>query len=388
MKRVLTFTNLFPSALQPHHGRFVQDRMQRVTAAMGCDWQVVHPVPRVPRLLRQGVYRTLARMPATEPVPGSTATTVYHVPYPHLPGFSLARQAERMAEACLPVVQELCAGQPTLLDLHYFYPDGVAGLQIAAKLDVPAVVTARGTDINLLPERPVVRRQIRAVAGSARALLAVCEALRRELLAVTGLPPTRVLTARNGVDLELFQPGDKQPARSRLGLPQDRKLVLGVGSLIRRKGFHHLAQALSGDSDAVLVLVGEGPERRRLARLLPAGRLIFLGALPHEELLHAYRACDVFVLPSSREGWPNVVTEAIACGCPVVASSTWGVPEILTDAALATLVPPGDQAALGRAVHAMLATPPDRQAVRVFAEQYGWEPVVKMLAGLYTEILS
>ena len=153
MKRVLTFTNLFPSALQPHHGRFVQDRMRRVTAAMGCDWQVVHPVPKVPRLLRHGVHEMLARMPATEPVPnttgtgttgtGTAGTTVHHVPYPHLPGFSLARQAERMAAACLPVVQELCSGQPTLLDVHYFYPDGVAGLQIAAELDVPAVVTAR-----------------------------------------------------------------------------------------------------------------------------------------------------------------------------------------------------------------------------------------------------
>ncbi|MHC4077725.1 MAG: glycosyltransferase [Planctomycetota bacterium] len=385
MSQLLTFTNLFPSELQPHHGRFVLDRMRRVAAAMGCAWSVVHPVPKVPRLLRHGVYATLARMPATEEVEG---VVVHHVPYPHMPGFSLRQQATRIRDACLPVVKALSAPGPTLLDAHYMYPDGVAALRIGTELGVPVVVTARGTDVNLLPERPVVAAQIRAVAGDAKALLAVCDALRDRLVAVTGLPPERVLTARNGVDLEVFQPGDRLAARRRLGLPQNARLVLGVGSLIPRKGFHHLARALARfDGDTRLLLVGEGAERRRLARILPKERLIFLGGLPHGEVARAYQACDVFVLPSSREGWPNVVTEALACGCPVVATRTWGVPEILTDDRLATMVPAGDEAALANAIRAMLAAPPDRAEVRALAERYAWDPVVAMLADLYQRCL-
>lgn len=385
MSQLLTFTNLFPSRLQPHHGRFVLDRMHRVAAAMGCAWKVVHPVPRVPRILRRGVYAALADMPAEEEVSG---VTVHHVPYHHIPGMSLRQQARRIRDACLPVVEGLAASGPTVLDAHYVYPDGVAALQIGAALGLPTVVTARGTDVNLLPEQPVVAEQIRAVAPSARALVAVCEALRRRLAEVTGLPLERVLTARNGVDLELFQPGDRQAARRHLGLPANVPLVLGVGSLIPRKGFHHLLRALARLPEVRAVLVGEGPERRRLARLLPKARLVFLGALPQEELVWAYRASDLLALPSSREGWPNVVTEALACGCPVVASATWGVPEILTDPALSTLVPVGDASALGAAIQRMLAAPPDRSRVRAFAERYSWTPVVEMLAELYQRCLQ
>ena len=233
MGQLVTFTNLFPSRLQPHHGRFVLDRMRRVAAALGCSWQVVHPVPKVPRMLRHGIYATLANMPATEDVEG---VLVHHVPYPHVPGFSLRQQAERMRTACLPVVRSLCGARPALIDAHYVYPDGVAALQIGKELDLPVVVTARGSDVNLLPERPVVLRQIREVAGDAQALLAVCDALRDQLVAVTGLPPERVITARNGVDLGMFRTGDRAAARRHLGLPLDCRLVLGVGSLIQRKG--------------------------------------------------------------------------------------------------------------------------------------------------------
>ena len=313
---------------------------------------------------------------------------VYHVSYPHIPGFSLRQQAVRIRDACLPVVKKLSASGPTLLDAHYVYPDGVAALHIGAELGLPVVVTARGSDVNLLPQRLVVAEQIQAVAGKAKVLLAVCNALRDRLAVVTGLPVKRILTARNGVDLEVFQPGDQGLARRHLGLPLGAPLVLGVGALIPRKGFRHLLRALAPADDVRVVLVGEGRERRRLARLLPPGRLIFLGALPHEELARAYQAADVFALPSSREGWPNVVTEALACGCPVVASNTWGVPEILTDPKLARLVPVGNDAALAAAIQGMLAAPPDRAQVRAFAERYSWTPVIKMLAELYRRCLA
>lgn len=382
--QLLTFTNLFPSRLQPYHGRFVLDRMRRVIAAMGCRWTVVHPVPEVPRLLRHGIYATLARMPSTEDVDG---VTVHHVRYPHIPGFSLKQQAARIRDACLPVVKSLASG-PTVIDAHYVYPDGVAALHIGARLKLPVVVTARGSDVNLLPERTVVLEQIQAVAREAKVMLAVCEALRQRLAKVTGLPLRKILTARNGVDLELFQPGKQEAARRHLGLPLGVPLVLGVGSLIRRKGFHHLLAAVAPMEELRVVLVGEGPERRRLARRLPAGRLIFLGGLPQEKLARVYQAADVLVLPSSREGWPNVVTEALACGCPVVASATWGIPEILTDPKLARLVPVGNESALAAGIQSILATPPDRAAVRAFAERYSWQPVIRMLAELYRRCLA
>jgi glycosyltransferase involved in cell wall biosynthesis len=377
--RIVTFTNLFPSAAFPGHGLFVQDRLQRVAAASGMDWCVVAPVPRVPRPLRRGDYRRFAAMQARETVAG---IEVFHPRYLHLPGLSEACQARRIARRSIRIVRELTQGRPAVLDAHYVYPDGVAALHIAAELRLPCVVTARGTDLNVLAQRPAIARQVRAAAAGAFALLAVSEALRRSFVAITGLADDRVRLARNGVDLERFAPGDRAAARAALGLPAAGPLLLGVGRLIPGKGFHLALQALGALPGARLVLLGDGPERARLAEQAPAGRLLLLGSRPPADVALAYRACDVLLLPSAREGWPNVVTEALASGLPVVASAVGGIPEILTDPAFGRTVPPDDPVALAAAVREFLAAPPPRAAVRAFAERYSWNEPVRQLVDL------
>lgn len=326
--RIVTFTNLFPSAAFPNHGVFVRDRMQRVVARLGVEWTVVCPVPEAPWPLRRWVYRRQAAMPAEERVGG---VQVLHPRYRHLPGLGVSGQARAMARGAAAALAALVRRERCVVDAHYAYPDGVAAAQLAASLGVPFTITARGTDVNVLLRRPALQRQIRACAPGAGALFAVSEALRRAFVAVAGVPDAAVLLARNGVDLERFRPGDRAAARAALGLPDRGPLVLGVGRLVRAKGFHDLLAALRDLPGATLVLVGEGPERHRLERRAPAGRLLCLGPLPQARLLLAYQACDVLALPSQREGWPNVITEALACGVPVVAYAAGGIPEILTD---------------------------------------------------------
>lgn len=377
--RIITFTSLFPSAVQPTHGLFVRDRMRRVAAASGLEWGVVAPVPQVPRWLRRGVYAELQAMPEREELDG---VPIEHPRYFHLPGFSTARQAARIAKAALPAVRRMAAGGPAVIDAHYVYPDGVAALDIAMAMDLPCIVTARGTDLNVLAGVPSVARQVRRVAGSAFALLAVSEPLRRRFVEVTGLPDDRVRLLRNGVDLERFHPGEVAPARAALGLPATGTLVLGVGRLERSKGFHLAAAALAGLPDARLVLVGDGAERHRLQRQAPGGRVILLGRLPPERVALAYRACDVLVLPSVREGWPNVVTEALASGLPVVATGVGGIPDILSEPIAGAVVPVGDVAALARALREVLQAAPSRAAVRAFATRYSWEQPVAALVDL------
>jgi glycosyltransferase involved in cell wall biosynthesis len=382
--QILTFTNLFPSAGRPIHGSFVKDRMERVARHSGLDWQVLCPVPRVPLLLRyRGDDRLLAAEPARETVDG---VVVHHVHYFHLPGLSLRRQARRIGNACLAKVAELSASRPTVLDAHYLYPDGVAAMTIAKELDLPCVLTARGTDVNVLAARPEIRAQMVAAFDGAAAMLAVSDALRLAFDGIVG--EGRVETARNGVDLEHFRPGDRLAARERLGLPAAGALVLGVGRLIEGKGFHDAAAALATrDDGSRLVLVGDGPDRARIAACLPADRVHFLGTLDRAAVARAYQACDVCVLPSYREGWPNVVTEALACGLPVVASDVGGIPEILVDPAVARLVAPGDVAALGTALWEFLDAPPDPVQARALAERYSWNATVVKLSDLFRSLV-
>ncbi len=387
--QILTFTNLFPSASRPTHGLFVQDRMRRVAEASGLEWQVVCPIPRVPLPLRRASDRVLAAMPPREEVAG---VAVHHVPYLHLPGLSLRRQAGRIARACQPVVERLARGKSTVIDAHYVYPDGVAALQIADRLALPAVVTARGTDVNVVAGRPGIGSQVRAEMSKAAALFGVSTALCRQFDSVLG-EPGRVQLARNGVDLQDFRPAtddaEKLLACRQLGLPEGSPLVLGVGRLIDGKGFHHAAAALRNlGGESVLVLVGEGPDQARIQKLLPAHRICFLGSLSKSDVATAYRASDLLVLPTYREGWPNVVTEALASGLPVVASAVGGIPEICRDLAVTRLVPPGDEAALSEAIAEFLATPPDAQRVRAQAVEYSWDDTINMLSKLFQELVA
>ena len=382
--RLITFTNLFPSAAAPTHGLFVQERMRRVAAATGLDWCVVAPVPAVPWPLRADPQHRAS--PEHEIVGG---VPVGHPRYFHLPGLSMRAQARRMARAAEPMVAALAGDGPCLIDAHYVYPDGVAALAIAAKLRVPCLVTARGTDLNVLGDVPSVREQIRASVPGAFALLAVSSALCRRFVEVAGVPADRVVLARNGVDLDRFRPGDRGAARAALGLPAERSLVLAVGRLVEGKGFHLMARALRSLPGTVdLVVIGTGPERERLQMVAPPGRLHLLGARPPDEVALAYRACDVLVLPSEREGWPNVVTEALASGLPVVATPVGAVPDMLTDPHVGALVRHGDSRALAAEVMRFLDVPRDRQLIRRFAERFGWDRPIAIVADLCERALG
>ncbi len=390
MKHLVTFTNLFPNRVQPTHGLFVHERMRRVAAAGGFAWRVVAPVPQVAWPFCRGAYRLQATIPVHETWQG---IEVDHPRYRHWPGLSMRRQAKAMAAGARTVLQRLAAEGPLVLDAHYLWPDGVAAALLAEELGVPFAWTARGSDANVLADDPVVRAALRRFAPRATFVAAVSGALADRVAEVTGLPREQVLVVRNGVDLERFATGDQLVARAALGLPPTGRYLLGVGRLVAGKGFAVAAAALAQlPADVQLLLVGEGPERAAL-EAAGAGRVRCLGARPPTDVALAYQAADLLVLPSEREGWPNVVTEALASGLRVLATPVGGIPEILDhpapgDERLGALVPVGDVAALAAAARRLLAAPPDRDAVRAFASRYGWQAPVALLCERFWRILG
>lgn len=390
MTRVVTFTNLFPSATLPTHGLFVYERMYRTAAALAAGpaplaWSVVAPVPEVAWLFRRGSYRRWAEVPRQETWQG---VAIEHPRYRHWPGFSQRRQADAMAAGAREVVARLAAAEPIVLDAHYLWPDGVAAAELARELGVPFTLTARGSDLNVVAQDAAVARRIAEAAARAHACCAVSRALGDRFAAVAGLPRERILDVRNGVDLERFHPGDQAAARAALGLPPHGRWLLGVGRLVPGKGFDVAAAVLAQlPADVKLLLVGDGPERATIAAA-GGDRVHFLGARGPDEVALAYRAADLFVLPSEREGWPNVVTEALASGLRVVATRVGGIPQILDEPAAGdrsrgALVPPRDPQALAQALLRVLAEPGDRAAVRRFAERYGWAEPVGLLARVF-----
>jgi glycosyltransferase involved in cell wall biosynthesis len=281
-----------------------------------------------------------------------------------------------------------------VIDAHYYYPDGVAAALLARWFDKPFTVTARGTDLNLIPRYALPRRLMQWTARRANASIGVCRALV-DVLISWGIDPGRLHVFRNGVDLERFRPVPQPEARAALGLTGS-PLLLSVGYLIERKGQHLLIEALAQLRarlpGAHLVLVGDGPERARLealaARLGVLEQVNFVGAVSNAALYQWYSAADVFLLASSREGWANVLLEAMACGTPVVATDIWGTPEVVADASVGRLVDRRDAAAFATGIVDLWQSKPDRRVVRSYAEGFSWMQTSDAQLALFSRIVA
>lgn len=327
---IVTFTNLYPSAARPTHGVFVEERMTRLARESGAHLRVVAPVPWFPWTRGFGEYSKFAATPRRETRRG---VEVLHPRVLTVPKLGMSWAPSLWTRACLPVVEALHGQRPIdVLDAHYLYPDGVAAVRIGDNLRIPVVLSARGTDVNVIAQIPGPRARIVEACSRARAVIAVSGALARSLQQI-GVDGAKITVVQNGVDVESFEP---RAGREALRIGQGR-LLLGVGRLVPTKGWQFaieaVARLLPRFPDLHLAIAGGGPGRghfEALARSLGvAGRVTFLGDTEHSTIPKLLWGAHRFVFPSFREGHPNAVVEAVAAGVPVVATPVGGVPEIV-----------------------------------------------------------
>ena len=387
--KIVTFTTLYPNAVKPGHGIFVETRLRQLVASGRVQARVVAPVPWFPlQHPRFGQYANFARVPQSEQRHG---LQVQHPRYLQLPKvgmnvapFLLAQSGKRALGRLLDEGYDF-----DLIDAHYFYPDGVAAAMLGKYFNKPVSITARGSDISLLPQYPVPRRLIRWAAARADGLVTVCRALKDELVQL-GVDEQRIVPLRNGIDLHLFQPGDRAQQRAALGL--DGYTLLCVGHLVPLKGQHLVIEALASLPDVTLLIAGDGVERKRLEQLAAdlgvASRVRFLGAVPQPALPAIYGAADAMVLASSREGWANVLLEAMACGTPAIAIRVWGTPEVVARPEAGELMPERTAAGVAEAVRRLRQSPRERADTRRYAELFSWDATTQGQLDLFHRILA
>jgi len=390
--RILLFSTLYPSSVRPTHGIFVETRLRELLRSGQVEARVIAPVPWFPLRGRWfGEYGRFAATPDREILNG---VEVHHPRYLLPPKVGMNIAPAMIARAALPVARRLRAGEFDfdLVDAHYYYPDGVAARIVASAVGRPFIVTARGTDLNLIPDYPVPRKRILETAGAAAASIGVCKALM-DRLAELGADTSKLHVLRNGVDLEKFQPLPRDQARARLDLPPDATLLLSVGHLIERKGHHIAIEALRLLPPATrLVIAGAGEQRESLRRLAQQcgvlDRVFFAGAVAQAELKWFYSAADALVLCSSREGWANVLLESMACGTPVIATSIWGTPEVVADAAAGLLMRERSASALAESFAALMKHYPGRDATRRYAERFSWDATSRGQLSLMSRVIG
>lgn len=381
--KVLVISAAFPWNAAPVAGVFVKERLRQLRDRFGADIRVVSPKPYFPPIRW---FRRWYLFSCVKPYEKIDGLSVYYARYLFIPKIGGYFHPWFMLPAAWRQVRRLVNQfNPDLVDSHFVFPSGVVAEKIARWIKRPLVITGRGEDVVVFPQVPVMRWQIQKALRRSTRLIAVSKEIAN-LMAECGGNPSRITVIPNGVDLEKFQVVDRMQARQIVGLPLDRPIALTVGYRIPLKGFDIFIDAigkLTRSSPSVLGLIVGGPAQwspdcgpqleLQIRRASLENHVKLAGYRPQAELAFWYAAADVFVLLSSREGSPNVVMEALACGTPVVATRVGGIPDLLDGKKFAVLLSERTSHAAAMGIRKFLEAPPDRSEIRRFAALHSWE---------------
>lgn len=369
--KIGVLTSLYPTPARPCEGIFAERRWSRMAARGHCV-RVVHGLPWASRLVGPRAWREIARAPREETRAG---VAVERPRYLHVPGRARAN-ARRFAARCTPALLE--RQRPDVAVADYAWPAALAAGRLR-EAGIPFVIHGRGSDVLQVSGEAGLAADLARALRSADHWCAVSADLVARMDELGARPGWGMLTP-NGIDLAAFALRDRAQERARLAVASDATLVLVVGHLIERKDpllALRTFKAWSGArADSRLVYVGRGPlEGRVLAEALQLGlarQVSLVGELPPEELARWYAASDVLLLTSWREGRPNVVLEALACGLPVLATDAGGTRELLGSLPGA-LCAERDPHRLATALAALLAARPSREDLRALASAWTWD---------------
>jgi glycosyltransferase involved in cell wall biosynthesis len=365
--RIAVVTSLFPSPGHPHRGIFAEYRWQAL-AARGHAVHVLHPQPYAPPLVG-GKWGEIRAMPACET---RGALPIGRPRYLHLPGRP-RRNATRFAAAAWRRI-----GDPQVLVCDYAWP-AAALAPLCRSADLPCLINGRGSDVLEVAGEAQLGPELGGYLAAATGWSGVSQDLvdQMDRLGQGAGSSQQGVLIPNGVDQARFFPRDRRDCRRELGLAEDAPLVLVVGHLIERKDplLALEAFACGAPADAHLLFVGTGAlHEQLLAEIGRRGltrRARCVGEVAPEQLALYYGAADLLLLTSTREGRPNVVLEALACGRPVLATAAGGTAELLGNSSM--LFTGRDPAQLGQRLAALLDQCPALEALLARVEDLTWE---------------
>ncbi len=397
-RRILVLSCAFPTAACPNHAAFVKQRIRAVADLPGYEVRVVAPIPYFPPVKWPKRWHMWSQFPGEEVLDGLQVFRPRYVQLPKIGGYlssqvmfgAVRRRVERIRETF----------DFDLIDAHWAYPAGVVAARLGRLYQKPFVVTGRGEDMCRFPDYPLIGRRIRHALDEATQCIGVSHEIARAMVA-NGAETDRVHVIPNGVDCERFRPLSRDEARQKLNLPLDAKVIVSVGDRFENKGFHLLVDAVAKMRHKVpnvLAVIVGGPPRTgvdflpEIQRRIQEGGLQqhvrFAGHRPHEELVWWYNAADVYAILSEREGSPNVLLEALACGTPAVATPVGGISDELANPNLGVLLPERSSEAAAVGLTEALSRDWDRSEIRRAMEARTWGHTAKEVVNVFEQALE
>lgn len=336
--KILVVSYLYPNSIFPNHGIFVHNRIKALSKYV--EVQVVNPIPWSPIHGLSSHHRRYRYIPEQEVIDG---IKVYHPRFLSIPKFGKQLEVMTYRNAVKSVLASHRIEFFDIVDLHWTFPDLPAGIAIAEEHKAKLLVTIRGREALHEGENSFSRKCVERALGQVDGIIGVSRDLTERAEKFSS-SKCLVTTIRNGVDTHVFGYDEQAACRQKLTLDSGQFIIFSVGSLIHRKGFDLTIKALASlrqrfaNRDICLYIGGspghEGDYSQKLRQLIKQfqleGVVHFIGQVANSELRDWYNAADVFCLSSRGEGSPNVLTEALACGCPSVTTNVGAANEILS----------------------------------------------------------
>ena len=370
--RIVSVSANLPSTKRPELGVFVRRRLAALSKL--ADVYAIRPQPWFPLL------RSFQR-PATDlEFPTLGRRMLY------FPGLLKRMDSWWMQRAIEPIVYHRHRNYPIdVLDAHFGYPTGAACYSIGRQLGIPVFTTLRGVEAKQLNDPRIGPLLIEALKGCA-GIIAVSHSLRDAAISA-GIAQDKICVIPNAVNRDMFYPANQKDARERTQLPPDVPIIISVGYLIHRKGYHNLLPAFHrvrrAYPDARLVIVGgsshertyPGRIRRQIDELDLSEAVHLTGAIAPGEVGQWLSAADVFALATYREGCCNAVLEAMGCGLPAVVTPAGDNDRYVDPGQNGYLVPIGDVDGLSRALIEALSRSWDRNHIAASVHSLTWADV-------------
>ena len=355
---ILIITNLFPVPWDPNRASFNRTQFAKLE-----QYHSLHVVVLV------GWLEWLKNRHHLATQASSKRQSVSYCPYFYIPG--LARRLVPFFQylSLLFLLGKLKQLQAKVLLASWGFPDSVAAGKLNKHLNLPMFIKIHGTDINEHIGYKDRRKKIAECFNAADGIFSVSQDLRKKLIDI-GVDERKIWVNYNGVDSNTFVPESNAHKNS----------WLYVGSLIKTKGVDELIEAFVDAKkiipDVTLQIVGEGPLKTSIIEKVKDENLQACidvrGSLSTAEVAALIAKASLLILPSYREGVPNVVLEAFSCGIPVVATNVGGIPEVVTGQT-GVLVEKQSSKALLKGLLQANNTIWDKAKIIAHAKQFCWQ---------------
>jgi len=397
--KLLVITHSYPTKVHPTSGIFIKNQYDYMKDH--CDVKIIFPYPYIPKFKKLNPYYKFSEIPFKEEVGG---IEVYHPKYLFFPRngiFSNFLSVFLFFESFFSYLSSKNLIYKLkkewdfdIIKVHGCIAESVTGVMSKKKYKKPLLVMLHGEDVTRFSKIWFLKILARPILKNSDAIICKSNSLKKEVLEM-GIVNKAIYIIPSGYAVKRFKPKSSVKCRKMLNLPINKKIILFAGDLIPRKGVEYLIRAMKlvvkSNGDIWCYIVGDGilkSELRNLADKLNLNKCVFfVGEKKLDEMPLWMNACDILVLPSLNESLPSVLSEAMACGKPVVATNVAGAPEIVNKD-VGYLVKPKNADDLAEKIILALNKKWKREKLFKRAKEFSVTNSVKKTLKLYDKLLD